>query len=243
MELLLDGTDLDSALRSLAAAPQVDPADLDAAIVSYEDDFAASVEESPAWSIPRQIFARLGADVDALSFDTARYFHGTGVRDPADFLARGILPLGPMVDQLWSMLYELVSDERTELLRDGEVGPNADGGVAFDGSASHPSKSRTSRSASPCPVGCASTAPPGGSRRGAEPALRSTSDLTNRSSGSSGTASSSSTEAKPLSRTGGLRSRFVPSRRNSVVTTSEVRVRPRRGTRCGARPIPGRVPC
>jgi hypothetical protein len=80
MELLLDGTDLDSALRSLAAAPQIDPADLDAAIVSYEDDFAASVEESPAWSIPRQIFARLGADVDALSFDTARYFHGTRPR-------------------------------------------------------------------------------------------------------------------------------------------------------------------
>jgi hypothetical protein len=111
---LLDGTDLDSALRSLGTAAQIDPAELAAGIVSYADgDSSPSLEELPARAIPRQIFARLGVDIDALVFDAARYFHGTRVRDPADFLARGIAPLGAMVDELWSMLFQLVSDERT----------------------------------------------------------------------------------------------------------------------------------
>jgi hypothetical protein len=115
MGLLLDGTDLDSALRSLGAAARMESADLASAIDAYDDaDFEPSAEESPAHRIPRQIFARVGVDVGALDFDTARYFHGTRVRDPTGFLTRGILPLGPMVDELWSMLYELVRDERTE---------------------------------------------------------------------------------------------------------------------------------
>jgi len=101
LTLLLDGTNLDSALRSLGAAARIDPADLAAAIVSYKDaDFVPSRDEAPVWAIPRQIFARLGVGVDALVFDAARYFHGTRVRDPADFLARGIVPLGPISTSL-----------------------------------------------------------------------------------------------------------------------------------------------
>ena len=55
--------------------------------------------------------SRTSAD---FAFESAYYFHGTRVFDPATFSAEGILPLGRAVDRLWTSLYTLVADTVTD---------------------------------------------------------------------------------------------------------------------------------
>jgi hypothetical protein len=64
--------------------------------------------------MPREVPEQFGTTVDDARFGGAYYFHGTRVRDPGSFLRQGILPLDQMVEQIWSMLYEFVCEERTQ---------------------------------------------------------------------------------------------------------------------------------
>jgi hypothetical protein len=53
-------------------------------------------------------------DIDTLRLEGAFYFHGTRALDPGNFAARGLLPLGQFVDEIWAMLYQLVRAECSE---------------------------------------------------------------------------------------------------------------------------------
>lgn len=106
----LDCHDVDSALRSLSDVLDVAGDDLRAAIARYDADRFADYSDDPQERMPRELVAALGRDIAALDVAGASYFHGTRVVDPSLFEHDGILPLDQMVERIWPMLHELVSD-------------------------------------------------------------------------------------------------------------------------------------
>ncbi|MEU7846928.1 hypothetical protein AB0B69_05930 [Micromonospora parva] len=112
--LFLDCEDVDTALRSLAAAAGVDEATLRAVLLAWDPDRSDWAEDEDPWvAVPRAILAELSVDIGGVKFDGAYYFHGTRVLRPHAFLQGGILPLGAILDRLWDDLYGLCDDQVT----------------------------------------------------------------------------------------------------------------------------------
>lgn len=119
----LDCETPDSAIGSIAKAAGVKAGALRQVLAASEPDklYADWDDESldrlpfepedPSSAIPRRWLAELGVDLDLVQFDRTCFFHGSRVRNPSSFVRQGIRPLGDMVDQIWSELYDLVADE------------------------------------------------------------------------------------------------------------------------------------
>ncbi|MCM3920140.1 hypothetical protein ND748_00315 [Frankia sp. AiPs1] len=101
-----------SALRSLTAAFHVREDVLVRAIRerSMEGDFTGEHEEQAV----KAFLSEVNVEFDSTRFGGAYYFHGTRSFDPDSFLREGILPLGQVIERIWSSLYELIGDRITE---------------------------------------------------------------------------------------------------------------------------------
>jgi hypothetical protein len=126
----LDCQNADTALQSFASACRRPVTAVIQAIRSYEVDESSSDEEAG----PRQVFELL--NVRPEDFEGTYYFHGTRVLGTASFDREGILPLGQVIDRIWTTLHPLVADvmtqadwrrHRTEI----EAGAGADGGYQY----------------------------------------------------------------------------------------------------------------
>ncbi|WP_131804123.1 hypothetical protein [Pseudofrankia sp. BMG5.36] len=122
----LDCHDATSALTSLATAFHLHDDDLARALLecNLETDWTGEREERSI----RSFLSEIDVDLDSVRFDGAYYFHGTRSLEPEAFIREGILPLGAVIDRIWSSLYDLVRDQvnesdwqkfRAELERDG----------------------------------------------------------------------------------------------------------------------------
>src|SRR5689334_4868094 len=110
----LDCQSLESTVQSLAAICERDPDAVRSTMGSYEQDWAWTGPEDPVRVGPRQMLRALGVEIGNAGWDGTYYFHGTRVIDPDVFRRKGILPLGEVIDDVWSMLYELLRDDITE---------------------------------------------------------------------------------------------------------------------------------
>src|SRR2546421_7338935 len=109
----LDCQSLESTIQSLAGVCER-PADaIRKAIANYDADWTLG-EEDPARVGPRVMLRALDVEIESVTLGGTYYFHGTRAIDPSAFQRNGIMPLGQVIDQIWSMLYELVRDELTE---------------------------------------------------------------------------------------------------------------------------------
>jgi hypothetical protein len=108
--LYLDCHDLDSALRSFAIVGDRPESALAEAIASYDVDWDTATEETES-SVPQEVFGQLELSEETFTFAGTCFFHGTRSMDPARFQREGILPLGHIVDQIWSDLHQLIFAE------------------------------------------------------------------------------------------------------------------------------------
>jgi hypothetical protein len=125
-EVILDCHDLDTALKCLAGLLETSVEELGAA-VSGHDESRFDGTEDPFVRMPNDVAEVVGANLEAIQLAGAYYFHGTRVVDPSAFKDRGILPLGALVESIWSTLGELVQDvctrtEWADFRRSVEVG-------------------------------------------------------------------------------------------------------------------------
>jgi hypothetical protein len=109
----LDCQDLDSALLSFATACRRPVAAVAESITSYTPD-SAEYEPGVVASGPLTVFQLLGISGEDVAFEGVHYFHGTRVFSSATFHDEGILPLGQILDTLWTSLYALVAGDIAE---------------------------------------------------------------------------------------------------------------------------------
>lgn len=105
--LLLDCGDVHSTAASLSAALGVSSRSLVRAIKSYDGPrLESGLLESPFEMMPRQLLGEFGASMETTlrAFVGASYFHGTRSPNPRAFAVDGILPLGSVLDAIWSHL-------------------------------------------------------------------------------------------------------------------------------------------
>jgi hypothetical protein len=106
----LDCTDLPVATAVLADALGVEQSALCAAFIAYDEGVFDDTSQDPLVRMPREVSARLDRDIASVGFEGSIYFHATRVLDPNCFGREGILPLGMMLEHIWGMLFDLVSD-------------------------------------------------------------------------------------------------------------------------------------
>lgn len=109
----LDCQNLDSALLSFATACRRPVAAVTEAVLSYAGDWT-EYEPQLVAAGPREVFQLLDVAEEDVTFEGACYFHGTRVFGSARFDEQGILPLGQVIDRLWTSLYTLVADKVTD---------------------------------------------------------------------------------------------------------------------------------
>jgi hypothetical protein len=107
----LDCQNVDTALASFAAACRRPVAAVRDAILSHE--ITESDPQLLEAAGPRDVFRLLDVTSPDLAYEGVYYFHGTRVFDPAGFHNEGILPLGQVIDKLWTLLHTLVADTVT----------------------------------------------------------------------------------------------------------------------------------
>jgi hypothetical protein len=106
---VLDCHDLKTALATLESLLDIVVEELSEALVSHDESRFDGTED-PFKRMPNDVANALGANLELAHPAGAYYFHGTRVVDPDSFVRRGILPLGQMVDSIWSTLGDLVRD-------------------------------------------------------------------------------------------------------------------------------------
>jgi hypothetical protein len=109
----LDCQNVDTALTSFATACRRPVAAVAEAVLSHGANWT-EYEPRLVASGPREMFRRLDLTSADVSFEGAYYFHGSRVFDRARFAEEGILPLGQVIDRLWTSLHTLVADTVTE---------------------------------------------------------------------------------------------------------------------------------
>ena len=113
--LILDCENPDTAVQSLAQGAGVTQAALRDVVIAHGPGLIdwETGGEDPSIAVPRMLLSKIGIEIGDVRFDGAYYFHGTRVLRPHSFLQNGILPLGAILDQLWSDLYSLCADSVT----------------------------------------------------------------------------------------------------------------------------------
>lgn len=101
---ILDCHSFDTALSSLAAIADVEPQALIANLRDFNTD---DWPDHP----PDYLWERFVGGPK--SFDGVHWFHFTRTLVPESFQQQGILPLGEMVEPLWSMIFELIGDRQS----------------------------------------------------------------------------------------------------------------------------------
>jgi hypothetical protein len=131
---ILNCHDRETALASLSAAVNVPGAELRHALCTVDDAAFASDVDDPATAMPRVVLGGLGVDMASVQLAGAYYFHGTRTLDPGGFQARGILALDEMLEQVWSMLFEIAAcspDEWAEFRQAVETGAGDHDGFLY----------------------------------------------------------------------------------------------------------------
>ncbi|WP_322769053.1 hypothetical protein [Frankia sp. Cr1] len=121
-------------MGSLAAAFRIHADSLVRAVSERDIETGLSGEREE--EVVTTFLSSIGVDIESVRFDGSYYFHGTRTVDPESFFRDGILPLGQMVDRLWSTLYDLVRNEVTEpewrnFRAELERGAGGDGGWLY----------------------------------------------------------------------------------------------------------------
>lgn len=105
----LDCHDLRTAVASIAAAVDRRTEDVSAALLNYDEKRFSDSSEDPWHRMPRELLANLAVDAE-IRVESACFFHGSRVPDPAVFWREGILPLDRVLERIWTTLFELVGD-------------------------------------------------------------------------------------------------------------------------------------
>lgn len=106
----LDCHDLNTALASVGAGIGRRTDDVRAALLSYDEERFSDCSEDPWHKMPRELLASLGVDPQ-IRVESACFFHGSRVPDPAVFWREGILPLDQVLERIWTTLFELIDDD------------------------------------------------------------------------------------------------------------------------------------
>lgn len=104
---VLDCSNVESALASLAASAGVSTDRLRGALDAVADEEILETED-PNRAMEGLVERHLGVPFGSLT--AVRYFHGTRTIDPDRIRREGLLPLGAVIDRIWDTLRALAGD-------------------------------------------------------------------------------------------------------------------------------------
>jgi hypothetical protein len=132
----LDCHGIDSATGSFEAAAEIPADELIDVLLEYDEDGFDDRSVSPHELLPREVLRAFKTDAAAVSraFDRMYCFHGTRVVDTESFRERGLLPLGAVVEEIWTTLRELApecADDRWAAYRGSVESGGGQGGAHY----------------------------------------------------------------------------------------------------------------